>query len=192
MENETPQLPMEDTPPTETPNSALPPTTSPTQKPANRRNAIIGGGIGVVAVGALLIALLPGVLGGGQKGSATATNDPTKTGCPGTASNVSWPKSAQETITQDNANASTTAKVGDTIEFDLPAGFRWSLSASDSAVNVLDPSGSYRSNGNVCVWRVTVQTAGATTVGFTRQPLCKQGEICSPIIINYQFAIQAN
>lgn len=189
MENQT-QPPASFASETPQPQAGPPPLESPPileTAPRSKAPRVVA--IGAVAVVIALSVLLAVVLPGRLNGTTSAASDPTKTGCPSAAAAPHWPQAANETLTQTVLNQNTSAAVGDTLEFDLPTGFRWNLESAPRTMQTLAPAGYYDPTLKDCVWRLKATSAGQSEVTFTRQPLCLKNTLCPPIIINYTFAV---
>lgn len=157
--------------------------TSPPARP-RRISVMIASGAGLVVLatiaGLFLTRNFPGA-----RGTTPAAGTG---GCP-PAIAAPWHTAANEAITASAANSVTTARVGDTVEIDLDAAYRWDLVAAPAALQVLPPSGAFDSARNLCVWRFTVAAAGTSTVKFQRREIATPGRLTSPLIINYGFVI---
>jgi hypothetical protein len=167
---------------------APPPVAPPTPAPATRptRTIVISAVAGVVLVVGIITAI---VLPGRLRASASSASDPTKTGCPSAAAVPQWPNAANETVHEGDVNTTTNAAVNDTIEFDLPSGFRWNVESTSRALQALTPAGYYNPTGALCIWRFKATTSGQAVVKFSRQPLCGKGSICPPIIVSPVYVI---
>ncbi len=171
------------------------PPVIPTRR-SGRRNAIVAG-VAIVAVGASIAVVLMSHRAAASTTPSSVSNDPNKTGCPAAVADVTWSHPADVTLTQQDANKSTPAHGGATVEIDLPAGYFWSFvggvnSGSAGAISPISPAGVYESTGNLCAWRFIAPASGVTMLHFERRCLPQPGKLCSDIVIIYAFVLSAS
>ncbi len=151
----------------------------------------------ITAVSAAIVAaavIVSGVIFIGHTHNSTTaatTGGNTLTGCPGAAAQPNWPSNAALTIVPAEANAIKSIAIGSDLEVVLPANAVWKFNHQNGSLKMLQPAGYYDSTRSACIWRFTAQSAGQSQLYFTRQMLCKPGNVCSGIIILYTFTIQA-
>jgi hypothetical protein len=124
-------------------------------------------------------------------GSGVATNNPSVTGCPGSASDVHWPQPAAVTLTTADANSTTTVSGGAVVAIELASGYRW-MYVEDASGNIApqSPAGAYRSDLHACEWRFAMPTtSGAYNLVFERRCLYVPGKVCSDIAVFFPFHI---
>jgi hypothetical protein len=161
------------------PSSSLP--------PPSRRPMIIGGSIVAVliAVGGIISGIVLA-----RHAATTQSATSSHSGCPSSAPVPTWPHAATIVLHAQDADRAITAHVNDTIEVDLPAGFRWSLVPyTSTALQLLTPAGYDDPSTTMCVWRFTAMQTGRVAIVFDRQPICVKGSVCSPLIIGYPFGL---
>ncbi len=155
--------------------------------PSPSRPLIIGGSI---AAALIVVAGIISVIVLARHSASTTPTASSQNGCPSSATVPTWPNAANIVIHAQDADRAIPAHVNDTIEVDLPAGFRWSLVPySSPALQLLSPAGYDDPSTAMCVWRFTATQAGQAALVFDRQPFCVKGSVCSPIIIGYPFGL---
>ncbi len=155
-----------------------------------RKGAFTGAAAGIVAV-AIIVS---GVIFIGRARTSTqpsTTGAAAFNGCPGAAVQPNWPGNAALTIAPADANSIKTIAAGNDLEFVLPSNAVWKFSRQNGNLQLLQPAGYFDSTRSACIWRFSAPSAGESQLYFTRQMLCKPGNVCSGIIILYTFTIQA-
>ncbi len=153
-----------------------------------RRIGIFGGAIGAIVLLTAGIAALVA-----RVNPPTSTSTPVSSlGCPLPDTHPTWTTTPDVTIVTADGNTITNVHVGQTIEVDLSATYRWRLMTNvSSLVQVQNPAGAFDAARQLCVWRFTVAQAGDGMLPFERRLICEPGKLCSDLIIYYQFAIHA-
>lgn len=129
--------------------------------------------------------------GSGSSGPAkTPTAAPSLTGCPSATAMNTVPAPANVVLKPSNNNSTTSAKVGDVIEIDLPFGQAWSGPlASQGELTLQQPAGFALTPSKVCVWRFTAQSAGTTQLEFYGKAICQKGQACPQYIMRLPYTI---
>lgn len=158
---------------------------------------IIAGSLSLV-----LLALLT-ACGASTSGSAqsfpTATNIPTT---PGTATLNGCPEQQQpitatipevvvHSTTVQGLTQTVAAKVGQTIEIELPATFRWALISQDAESILTAPAtnGWFEATQGDCIWQFTATKAGSATLKFAGGQVCSSASKCSDIATEKAFTV---
>lgn len=163
---------------------------TPTPSGMPRRAMVLGGAVAAIALIAGGIAFLASHLGNGS--IAAAGTPVASAACPAPDTHPTWPGSPSATISAQDANSVTTVRVGQTIEVDLDATYRWKYGTPQpAALQPQTPAGYYDAARHLCVWRFTVQQAGDTFLPFERRLICEPGKLCTDLVIYYRFAIHA-
>lgn len=134
----------------------------------------------------------------GSHGAATATATQgrpgvgklTVRGCPGpfgTSTDAGSPR-----LVLTNQTKSGDAHVGDLVQVQVPATYRWSQVDASSNLALQQPAGVQDSAKNVCVWTYRALSAGAATVQLTGGALCEPTQPCPAYAVVADFSISVN
>ncbi len=158
-------------------------------------HAPVLGGV-VLALATLLTVAGCGATSGaanGSHGSTTATpGSPgigklTVRGCPGplgTANDAGTPA-----LVLTNQRKSGNAHVGDLIQVQVPATYRWTHIDASSNLALQQPAGIQDSSRNVCVWTYRALGAGAASVSLVGGALCEPMQPCPAYAVAANFMI---
>ena len=132
----------------------------------------------------------------GSSSTTTGSTPPTTVkgygtayGCPSDAV-VTNPISPNVTVQPSQMNSTITAKNGDVIQVNLPFGSKWTgPSTSQGNLQLQTPAGYALKSSNVCVWQFIAKGSGTVQLSFTKQALCKSGQLCPQYIMNVPFTV---
>ena len=126
----------------------------------------------------------------GSAPTATVSGYGSAYGCPSDAVVTTPSSSANITIQPSQANSTVLAHTGDIIEIRLPFNSKWSgPTTSQGILELQTPSGYASKTNSACIWRFVAMGTGTIELNYTRQALCKPGELCPQYIMNVPFTI---
>lgn len=82
-------------------------------------------------------------------------------------------------------------KVGQTLEIDLPATYRWALVLTDEKSTLTAPTanGWFDAGGKGCVWQFTATKAGSATLTFGGGQVCSSASKCPDLTAEQSFSV---
>jgi len=116
-------------------------------------------------------------------------------GCPEQTAPAS-PKTADVVVQGNGVGVQSEARkvsvnVGQTLEVDLPATFRWALVPSDGKSVLTAPAvnGWFDAGGKGCVWQFTAAKAGSATLTFGGGQVCPSASTCPDAVTEQSFDV---
>jgi hypothetical protein len=138
---------------------------------------VLLGSLGLAACGATSTSTATSPAGGSTTTSATPTPAPA-TGCPLPTQAVQRPP-ADVVVRPLTAEQPVDAKVGQTIEVQLPFGHKWALfPLATTIVSLQSPAGYGDASVQSCIWRFTATAAGNGQLVYLVSPICQTGVEC--------------
>ncbi len=176
-------------------NTTPEPTKTPSIAPRTRgstRGIVAGGAaLAVAAIVGIITAISPNHLGLG--GSSTGASSITSVACPAPSASSPWSQPADVTRTFADQNQVTTLNVGQTVEFDFDATYKWQIGETPTNIlQMLTPAGYFDPAHNECIWRFKATAAGDGVIGFERRLICEKGKLCTDLVLYPRYSIHVD
>lgn len=159
--------------------------------------------LAVIAVCALAVMLA----GCGTGASTSSKSDPTPTDIPATTGTARLngcteqqiPATAKkaDVIAQGGGETAQTSgqpvrmHIGQTLQVQLPATFRWRLAVEDTASVLQQPTGNgwLDTSLNACVWQFAAAKVGHALLAFGGRPVCSPSSECPNFALEQSFSV---